>query len=84
MYYVYILLSEIRPSKSYIGFTSKTPLDRLSEHNLGLSQFTKTYKPWKLIYYETFYCEECAKHREIFFKSGFGFRLRKLLQENYK
>jgi putative endonuclease len=57
---------------------------RLKEHNAGLSQFTKAFRPWELIYFETFYSELCADKRERFLKSGVGFRFRKIMLENYK
>lgn len=83
MYHVYILKSLKNPGKSYVGFTIKDPKSRLAEHNNGLSKFTKTDRPWKLIYYEDFYCRLCAEKREIFLKSGFGYRLRKLIFKNF-
>jgi len=82
MYHVYLLRSINNPSKSYVGLTIRTPEDRLNEHNSGKSQFTKTDKPWRLIYYEKFYCKLCAEKREMFLKSGFGYRLRQVLLDN--
>ena len=84
MYHVYLLRSVKNPEKSYIGLTIKPPKVRLKEHNDGLSLFTKTDKPWELIYFENFYCKICADKREQFLKSGFGYRLRKLLLGNSK
>ncbi len=83
MYQVYLLQSINKPDKSYVGLTIKGVNNRLEEHNLGLSQFTETYKPWKLIYYENFYCKTCTEKREQFLKSCLGYRLRKLILENY-
>ena len=51
--YVYILQSE-KDSSFYKGF-SENPYLRLLEHNSGLSTYTKTKIPWKLVY-----IEECA------------------------
>jgi putative endonuclease len=79
MYHVYLLKSLKDSSKSYIGLTIKPPRVRLKEHNNGLSTYTKTNKPWELVYFENFYCKLCADKREQFLKSGFGYRLRKLL-----
>lgn len=83
MYTVYILKSLKDPTKSYVGLTIKQVKERLREHNKGLSKSTKTNKPWELIYFENFYCELCADKREQFLKSGSGYRLRKLILDNY-
>jgi len=56
---------------------------RLDEHNEGLSRYTKTDKPWRLIYFETFYCKMCAEKREEFLKSGFGYKFRLFLLKSY-
>ena len=84
MYHVYLLKSLKNPTKSYVGFTNRDIKIRLSEHNNGMSSSTKTDLPWELIYYESFSCQNCAEKREKFLKSGFGYRLRKLLLDNYK
>lgn len=83
MYKVYILKSLVNKDKSYVGKTIKPIEIRLNEHNKGLSRFTKIYKPWKLIYYEQFYCQVCAEKREVFLKSGLGYKIRKLIVEHY-
>lgn len=83
MFKVYILQSLTKQDKSYVGKTIKPVQVRVSEHNDGLSPFTKAFKPWRLVYYETFYCELCADKREQFLKSGLGFRFRKIILENY-
>ena len=44
---------------------------------------TAVARPWQLIYYETFYCKTCTDKREHFLKSGIGFKLRKIILENY-
>ena len=82
MYYVYLLIS-LKNNKSYAGFTSKDPKIRLKEHNFGSNSFTKNNRPWKLSYYESFFCKDCAKAREKFFKTGIGKRLRKIIIENF-
>jgi len=84
VYKVYLLKSLSKPDKTYVGRTIKPIETRLEEHNSGLSQFTKAFMPWELIYYETFHCELCADKREMFLKSGIGFRFRKVILENYK
>ena len=84
MFKVYILRSLSSPEKSYVGLTIKILEDRLKEHNNGISKYTKTFRPWKLIYYENFYCRICAEKRERFLKSGIGYKLRKIILNNYK
>ena len=83
MFYVYLLKS-LKNNKSYIGFTSKDPKARLREHNEGTNRFTKENGPWRLIYYESFLCQRCAKNREQFLKTGVGKKLRKIIVENFK
>ncbi len=79
MYRVYILQSLGNPAKSYVGLTIKEVKLRLAEHNNGLSQSTKHDAPWKVIYYEQFFCKLCADKREQFLKSGVGYKFRKLI-----
>ena len=83
MYSVYILRSLKNPKKTYVGLTIKDKSLRLDEHNKGLSRFTKVDRPWELIYFENFYCKLCSEKREQFLKSGFGYRFRKMILENY-
>ena len=68
--YVYILQS-IEHSSFYIGYTSDLK-KRFKQHNNGESEATKPFKPYKLIYYEAFWNEKDAKHREEYLKSGYG------------
>lgn len=82
MYKVYLLQSIVKPTKSYVGLTIKDVAERLTEHNNGFSTYTKTDRPWRLVYFENFYCKICAEKREMFLKSGFGYRLRRVLLEN--
>ena len=81
MYYVYILRSLIKPKEIYTGFTTKTPLDRLFDHNAGLSIHTNKYKPWKIIWYCTFEKEKKAKDFELYLKtaSGIAFKNKRLI-----
>lgn len=82
MYTVYILKS-LKASKIYVGYTEIHPKDRLEQHNAGSNKWTKIYSPFKLIYYETFICKADAIRREKFFKTGQGFKLKKLIADNY-
>lgn len=84
MYHVYILKSFKNVNKTYVGLTIKDPIYRLKEHNDGLSQYTKTNRPWMLIYFENFYCKVCAEKREQFLKSGFGYRFRQVILDNFE
>ena len=84
MYYVYFLKS-LKNNKIYVGFTSKQLKERLVEHNQGSNKFTRNNGPWKLLYYEQFYCKQCAKLREHFFKTGVGKKIKKaIVQELVK
>ena len=77
MWYVYVLKSE-KNMKRYVGFTSKTPEQRLREHNSGSNKFTSINKPFVLVYTESFVLKTEAIKREKFLKSGQG---RKFLDE---
>ena len=77
-YSVYVLISQ-QNNSYYIGFTSKDPRVRLSEHNLGKNKYTNLHKPYRLVYYELNYCKSCALKREKFLKSGQGKKFIRLL-----
>ncbi len=49
-YYVYIIQS-LKDGVYYKG-SSENPLQRLEQHNLGLSTYTSSRVPWKLVYVE--------------------------------
>jgi putative endonuclease len=53
MFYVYIIQS-ITTSKWYYGFTERSPIERLSEHNGNHHHFTARKGPWKLIFIRSF------------------------------
>lgn len=76
MYYVYFAKS-LKNGKVYVGFTKKEPEKRVKEHNSGSNSWSNQNKPLKLIYYESFVCEEDARLRERFFKTGVGKRIKK-------
>jgi putative endonuclease len=82
MFFVYILLS-LKNNKSYVGYTEKLPAKRLADHNLGSNKWTSENGPFKLIYYESYYCKTDAIHRENFFKSGVGKQLKKIIIEHF-
>mgnify|MGYP001561486504 CR=1 FL=1 len=82
LYYVYVLQS-VRFKKLYIGFTSDI-LNRLKKHNNGLSQATKPYIPYNLIFYKAFISIKDAKNREKYLKTGWGLRsLKKMLCNSF-
>ncbi len=81
MFHVYILKSE--SGKSYVGYTGKEVEKKLNEHNLGANAWTSSNKPFKILYYESYYCIKDARHRELFLKSGVGRKLVKLIVDNY-
>jgi putative endonuclease len=67
MYSVYILRSELN-ERYYIGST-KDIKTRLSRHNAGHTPSTKAYRPWKLVYSESFSNLRDARKREQEIKS---------------
>lgn len=70
MYYVYILKSLVS-GDLYKG-SCKDLKKRVSDHNQGKSRFTRTKRPWKLIYYEAFENKTDALREEKFLKTGKG------------
>src|SRR3989344_4463672 len=68
-FYVYILESMRLPSKLYIGLTNNLR-KRLIEHNIGKSTYTKSFTPWKLVYYEAFSDARAARARELSLKNN--------------
>ena len=77
MPFLYVLES-INYEKIYVGSTNDLER-RLKEHNLGYCNFTKKYKPWKLLYKENFKNLLDARKREKYLKSGSGRELIKKL-----
>ena len=84
MFNVYVLKS-LKNDKKYIGYTSKSPFNRLIEHNNGSNKYTKGNRPYELIYEEPFDSEMNAKRREKFFKTGNGRNvLNRILSNNLR
>jgi len=81
MYYVYILQSQ-KDESLYIGYTSDLK-KRFIEHNAGRNLSTRPFRPYKLIFYESFLNIKDAKAREVYLKSGWGFRTIKKMLKNY-
>jgi putative endonuclease len=80
MYYTYILKSS-KSKTFYTGWTTDMK-NRVHEHNSGLSQATKPYIPWRLVFYASFETEKLAKDFELYLKSGSGrsFAYKRLLE----
>ena len=80
MWYVYVLKS-LKTGKIYTGF-SENLKRRIREHNNGKVDSTKSLRPLKLIYYESFAAESDARKEEIFLKTGYGREILKLKIKN--
>ena len=80
MFFVYFLKSE-RNDKIYVGSTEKLSVMRLEDHNVGSNKWTRENGPFKLVYYERYYCLKDMKEREIFYKSGFRRTIRDIIIE---
>lgn len=78
MNYLYFARS-MKNGKVYVGFTAKDPKIRVKEHNEGSNRWSSSNKPLKLIYYESYICEQDAKQREKFYKSGFGKKIKSII-----
>ena len=72
MYYTYILLSECR-KKTYTGCTDNIQR-RLEEHNRGKVKSSRAYRPYSLLYLETYELLMQACQRERYFKTTTGRR----------
>ena len=80
IYYVYIIHSQ-KLGKIYKGFTIDLR-KRISEHNRGKMQSTKSGIPWRLIYYQGFVNKKDARKEEMFLKTGKGRERLKYLLKN--
>ena len=70
MFYVYVLQSETT-QHYYTGFAADL-VQRVGQHNAGLTKSTKNRGPWKLVYQEEYETRAEAMRREKFLKSGQG------------
>ena len=71
MYYVYHIRSIKYPDREYTGYTSDIKR-RLEHHNNGCCDYTRPFKPWKVIWYSAFETEQKARDFERYLKSGSG------------
>ena len=65
----------------YVGWTGRSPFERLKEHNTNSNHWTSKNGPFKLIYYEKYICEADARAREKFYKVGFGRNIKSVISE---
>jgi putative endonuclease len=71
MYVVYVLYSE-KFNKIYIGFTHDLE-NRVKSHNeLGKKGWTKSFRPWTVLYKEAYDQKSAAMTREKQLKSAKG------------
>ena len=68
--YVYVLRS-LKDNTLYIGLT-KNLQNRMKEHKLGMSKFTKPHIPYKLIFYCAFPNKFVAAKFEHYLKTASG------------
>ena len=75
MFFAYIIKSELTGTH-YYGSCEDLAV-RVKRHNEGKVKYTKSKRPWKLLYYEEFPTRTEAYKRELFFKSRSGYRFLK-------
>ena len=69
-YYVYVLRSD-KFDRNYTGFTTNIET-RLKQHNSGKTISTRPYKPWRVLFFESYSNKKEALSREKYLKSGIG------------
>lgn len=67
MYFAYILQSD-KDGSFYIGSTDNIE-KRIIKHNKGYSKYTKSKRPWRMVYREEFKTLSKARKRESYLKS---------------
>jgi putative endonuclease len=75
MFFAYIIKSELTETH-YYGSCEDLEI-RIQKHNGGKVKYTKSKRPWKLLYFEEFPTRSEAYKRELFFKSRAGYRFLK-------
>ena len=70
-YFVYILKSR-KNGKNYAGFTRKSVVERMREHNHGSNTWTRKKGPFDLLHVEEFSSRKAALKREKYYKSAAG------------
>ena len=79
MFFVYVLISESKGRRFYVGLTINVE-KRVAEHNAKGTKSTKGYIPWKLFFFESFNTRKEAREREKYYKSGSG---KELIKEKW-
>ncbi len=79
MFFVYVLISESKGRRFYVGLTSDVE-KRVDEHNARRTKSTKAYIPWKLFFFESFNTRKEAREKEKYYKSGSG---KELIKEKW-
>ncbi len=71
MFFVDVLYSR-SANKFYVGYTSNLESRLLSHNELGTKDWTKRYRPWELVYTESYQTKSSALKREKELKTGVG------------
>ena len=69
--FVYILRSDIDPSRHYVGRATNVD-ERLERHNVAPSGYTRRHRPWRVIASFEFTDEPMAARFERHLTSGYG------------
>jgi len=77
MFYLYILLNKDK-ARTYTGVTEDIN-KRLAEHNSGKVKSSAPYRPYKVIYTESFETLVEARQKERFYKTTTGRRQMKAM-----
>lgn len=85
MFYVYILFSK-KNKKTYTGFTTKKPVERLTEHLSTGTTTTSKADDWEIVWTGEFFTKELAFQFERYLKthSGRGFMYKRLIGDVMK
>ena len=65
-----------------MGFTHLNPFVRVTQHNSGSNNWSTLNKPFVLVYYEQYECVTDARKRELFYKTGFGKEIKKVIVDH--
>ena len=71
MYYVYIIQSISSPEKRYVGITQNVQ-QRLENHNIGTTSYSRKYKPWEFVMCLCFKNKDKAVEFEKYLKTASG------------